>query len=167
MDRLVKLAAVYGVFFVEILCGGCKCRSAQVIVRANDTVKVLQIALRAVFVEHKLPEIGPLFCGSYFNDSVLVDIDSFPKRLLPATLGKIKFKFVSHPQISDLERRIADSLKPNYLYICCFEKIDSSYSVSIQSRSVLAFGGGGSVYVDIVKRGDSFIITHTSGNSIN
>ena len=121
----------------------------------------------ASFLEHKLPEISPLLRGNYFNDSVLVDIDSFPKRLLPATWDTIKFKFASHPQIADMERRIADSLKPNYLYICCFEKTDSSYSVSIQSRSVVAFGGGGSVYVDIVKRGDSFIIKHTLSNSIN
>ena len=167
MDRLIKFAVVYSVRFLVILCAACKCRSAQIIVPANDTAKVLQIALRFALLEHKLPEISPLLQGNYFNDSILVDIDSFPKLLLPATLDTIKFKFANHPQIADMERRIPDSLKPNYLYICCFEKADSSYSVSIQSRSVVAFGGGGLVYVDIVKRGDSFIITHTSGNSIN
>jgi len=99
----------------------------------NDTAKVLQIALRAALLEHKLPEISPLFLGNFFNDSILVDIDSFPKRLLPAALDTIKFKFANHPQIADMERSNPDSLKPNYLYLCCFEITDCSYSDSIQS----------------------------------
>jgi len=98
---------------------------------------------------------------------LLVDIDSFPMRLLPAALDTIKFKFGRYQQVAETLRNIADSLKPNYLYICCFQKVDSVYSVSVQSRSFVPFGGGGSMFIDIVKRSDSLIAKNTSGNSIN
>jgi hypothetical protein len=146
---------------------GCKGASVQMTIPDNDTAKVLQVALRTAFFERKLPETGPLFAGNLFNDSILVDIDSFSKRLLPARLDTLKFKFGSYPQISALLSHIADSLKPNYLYICCFERTDSIYSVSVQSRSDVKFGGGGSMGIDIIKRADSFIVEHTYGNSIN
>jgi len=57
--------------------------------------------------------------------------------------------------------------QPNYLYMCCFEKMGSVYSVSIQSRSPVRFGEGGSTEIDIVKRGDSMVVKQYFSNSIN
>jgi hypothetical protein len=62
------MVKVYGVLFLMILFTGCKYRSAQPVIPANDTAKVLQLALRTALVEHKLPEISPLFRG----DSLIV-----------------------------------------------------------------------------------------------
>jgi hypothetical protein len=161
---MIKL---YGHLLLVILFVGCKCRSAQIVSPANDTTKALQLALRTALLEYKLPEISPLFRGNLFEDSILVDIDSFPKRLLPAALDTIKFKFGSYRQITDLIGKITDSSRPNYLFVCCFQKMDSVYSVSVQSRSDVRFGGGGAMDVEIIKRGDSFVVKHAWGNSIN
>jgi hypothetical protein len=161
------MAKLLGVLFLAIFLEACERYSRTVSAPPNDTAKVLQLALRTAFLDYKLPEIGPLFRGGLFNDSVFVVTDSFPRRLLPATLDTIKFKFGSYEDVTSLLRRVHDSLKPNYLYICCFEKMDSVYSVSIQSRSPVRFGGGGSTEIDIVKRGDSMVVKQYSSNSIN
>ena len=153
--------------FLILSFAGCKYRSTQTMVLASDTVEVFQLALRAALIEHELPEINSLFRSDLFRDSVLVDVDSFPKRLFPATLGRIKFKFGSYQQIADQLGKVPDSSKPNYLYLCCFQKVDSIYSVSVQSRSDIRFGGGGSMYAEIVKRDDSLVVKHVASNSIN
>jgi hypothetical protein len=161
------MTKLYGIFFLGALIVGCNDSSIHLPVLENDTAKVLQIALRNAFFERKLSESPALFRSNLFHDSILIDTDSFPKRLLPLTLDTLKFKFESYPQISGLLSNVADSLKPNYLYICCLERHDSVFSVLIMSRSTVNFGGGGGLYIEIVKRADSFIVKYTLGNSIN
>lgn len=161
------MAKKLGVLFLVVFHCGCKSHPITVPDHLNDTAKVMQLALRTALLEYKLPEISPLHLGNLFNDSIFVVTDSFPRRLLPATLDKIKFKFGSHQQFMSEIGSVDDSLKPNYLYICCFGKEDSIYSVSIQSRSCLPFGGGGSTFIDIIQWGDSTAVKHYSSNSIN
>lgn len=158
---------LFSVLVLFMFLYGCKSDAVPKPDRPNDTVRVMQLALRTALLEHKLPEISPLFRGNLLHDSILVVTDSFPRRLLPATLDVLKFKFVSRQQVADQMRKVHDTLQANYLYVCCFEKADSIYSVSIQSRSDLPFGGGGSTYIDVVKRGDSMAVKHYASNSIN
>jgi hypothetical protein len=153
--------------FPLVFLGECKSTTLQFPDRPNDTANVVQLALRTALFQHRLPEISSLFEGDYSKDSVFVVVDSFPHRLLPTTLNAINFKFGSYREVTGQlrEKGIAD--KRNYLYICCFSKKDSVYSVSIQNRSCVPFGGGGATIIDIVKRSDSMIVQHYSSHSIN
>ncbi len=153
--------------FPLVFLGACKGTALQIPDRANDTANVLQLALRTALFQHKLPDISSLFEGDYSKDSVFVVVDSFPHRLLPPTLNAINFKFGSYREVTAQLRDKGIAGKRNYLYICCFSKKDSVYSVSIQSRSCVPFGGGGATLIDIVKRGDSMMVHHYSSSSIN
>lgn len=164
---MMNMPKILNVIFLVVFLAGCKNHARPAPGLANDTVKVMQLALRSALLDYKLPEISPLFTGHLFHDSILVVTDSFPGRLLPVTLGTLNFKFVSHQQVAKLMRTVADTSKPNFLYICCFEKVDSVYSVFIASRSDVPLGGGGSTLIDVVNRGDSLVVKHYSSNSIN
>lgn len=160
------MSKIVSVIFLVVLLDGCGSRIHLAPDLQNDTAKVMQLALKTALLDYKLPDTSPLFRGHIFHDSILVVTDSFPGRLLPETLGTLNFKFVSHQQFAGL-RNVHDSSKPNFLYVCCFEKVDSGYSVFIASFSDVRFGGGGSTLIDIVKRGDSLAVKHYSSSSIN
>lgn len=150
-----------------VLLYGCKDRPPPRSVPINDTTRVLQIALQTALLEYKLPEIGSLFRGHLLNDSIFVATDSLPRRFFPATPDTIKFEFGSRQEFIDRLRNVHDTLKPNYLYVCCFERSDSGYSISIQSRSIVKFGGGGSTLIDVIKQGDSVVLKQYMSGSIN
>jgi len=135
--------------------------------RKNDTAEAVKFAIRTAFYHESLPEITALFRGNLFNDSILVETDSLPTGLLPTELDTLRFKIINKNQVAILKKSFSDSTLPNYLYICCFEREDSTYNVSIQSRCFYPFGGGGSIYFTILKSGDSLIVKDRSTGSIN
>ena len=153
--------------FLLALLLGCKDQHPQRPGPKSDTTMVLQVALQTAFMEHKLPETSSLYRGHLFSDSIFVVTDSLPRRFFPDALDTIKFEFGSHQQFIDRLRNIHDTLKPNYLYVCCLERSDSGYSISIQSRSIVRFGGGGSTLIDVIKQGDSMVLRHFMSGSIN
>jgi hypothetical protein len=101
------------------------------------------------------------------NDTAeVIKFSIIPERLWPGHLDSIKFKILNGSQINLLKHSHNVSELPNYLYICCLKKTDTSYVISVQNRSFENFGSGGSLYINIGKRKDSlFVIDRSSGST--
>jgi hypothetical protein len=111
---------------------GCRNKPAKVIEPINETKEVIKLALGTAFYHGNLPEISSLYRGKLFNDSILLQIDSFPVRLLPTDLLGLKFKIFNANQIARLKQSYQPWELPNYLFICCLERTDTSYSIYLQ-----------------------------------
>ena len=162
---MVKQPLIFLVLFTWFL--ECKNKPIKITKPINDTAEIINLAIRTAFYHENLPEISSLYLGNLFNDSILVQTDSLPIRLFPTGLDSMKFKYLNENQITRLRHSYNISEFPNYLYICCLEKSDTSYYISVQSRSCAPFGGGGSIEINIGKRQDSLFVIHHSSNSIN
>ncbi len=134
----------------------------------NDTVKIIELAIRTAFDHENLPGISPLKYNYRFNDSILFTSDVLLLSYLPQTVDSISFKILSKNQISAM--LIADSNElnlPNYLSIADFEKNDTGYYVNIKSLSCFPFGEGGSCGIYITDNKGSFLVSEKHSWSIN
>jgi hypothetical protein len=157
----------FAILFLIYIFSGCRAKPTRPPNPVNDTTQIINFAILTALINKDLGDIDPLFRGKLFNDSILIAADSLPLRLLPAGLAPLKFKFFDLHQIAFLKHKYDSLLLPNYLFLCCFKKLDSTYSISVQSRSLVPFGGGGSIEINIGRKGDSLFVIDRSGNSIN
>ena len=134
----------------------------------SDSTKVIEFAIRKAFETKLLPEIKALKEEYWFKDSILFTSDSIPLSLLPTSLDSLKFKIVSKKEILLLFKNDSLGRKlPNYLIINSFEKTDSSYYIQISSWSIVPYGGGGMIGMDIISQKDTFVLKHRSISNIN
>jgi hypothetical protein len=158
----------FGICTLLIGLASCISPNTKVIHPTNDTIKVLELAIRTAFYHENLPDIDPLKQQYHFKDSILFTSDSLPLSALPQSIDTINFKILLHNQICSIIK--ADSILsqlPNYLYIRTFKKTDTGYYISIQSLSCLPFGGGGTIGIYITKEKDAFIVKNKMSSSIN
>ena len=158
----------FGFFLFLIVLACCKSSKPKVIQSKGDTTKVLELAIKTAFYNQNLPGMGPLFYSYHFKDSILFTTDSFSLTILPLSLDSFNFKVLPRKQICTMIKADSNISKlPNYLYLGAFEKSDTGYYVSVQSRSCLPFGGGGSIGLYISKEKDTFIVKYKTSSSIN
>ena len=160
---------LFSAFFLTIsLLLACSSKESKTESPANDTTRVIALAIKASLDRHRLPEDGQLKSKYYFKDSILFTTDSLPIEYLPKSVDSVKFKILRKDEICRLIS--ADSLsdnKPNYLAITTFKKIDSGYQVCVASLSCIPYAGGGAHIVEIFKKGDSLTVLHKGSLSIN
>lgn len=156
------------VFFIS-----CKNPKEQPSIKLqNDTVQVLELAIRTAFYHESLPEIDAVKKIYYFGDSILLTSDILPLSVLPKTVDSLKFKILGRKQICLFMQTESDLSKiPNFINIVAFEKTDSSYYVSIENLNCLGLGGlftgGGVIGMYIVKQKDSFRLIKKMSSSLN
>ena len=158
------------IFTILIVCliFSCSDNGERVGQNINDTTEVIKFAIQTALSRHRLPEVGALKQGNLIDNSIFLSADSLPDRLIPSSIDTLKFKLVKRSQICSLITHMNDSISsPNFLDISHFEKNDSCYNVYIQSLSCIPYGGGGSLGINIFKKGDS-LKAHIFGSwSIN
>lgn len=165
---IMKFRRIFIAYIILFELTACTTGSSRSIKPKNDTIKVLELALRTAFFHKNLPGYSPLMRPYHFKDSILFSSNILPLRMLPANLGTINFKILPVKEIRLMIQKDSNiSDPPNYLFIRSFEKNDTGYYVDIESLSYERFGGGGSIGVYITKEKDSFVVKDKMSTSIN
>jgi hypothetical protein len=117
-----------------------------------------------------MPDADALTRPYEFKDSILLTSDEevISLNLLSNSVGVKNFKIMRENEILKMLR--ADSKNenlPNYLKISRLERTDSGYYVQVQNLNAMPFGGGGTLGIYYLKRGDSLLSVKESATSIN
>jgi hypothetical protein len=151
-----------------LLFWSCKGQRDQIVRPVTDTTLLLNQSLRDAISVRFMPGADAVTRPYRFKDSILLTSKVISLNLLPVSIDEHNFKIMAEHDILSILRGDSNNLNlPNYLILSGFEKNDSGYYVQVQNLSALPFGGGGSLGMYYVKKGDSLINVKRSSLSIN
>ena len=158
----------FGILILLLFLLSCKNQKEQTVPPVNDTTLVLNQALSDAVSVRFMPDASALTQPYHFKDSILLTSKIGFLNLLPVSVGGQKFKVMEENKITSILRADSNNLNlPNYLIVSDFESNDSGYYIQVQNLSTFPYGGGGSLELYYIKKGDSLINVKKSAWSIN
>lgn len=158
----------FGVVFLLLTLWSCKNQKDHHVPHVNDTTLVLNQALSNAISARFMPDADALTQPGHFIDSILLTSNIDFLDLSQVSVAGQKFKVMEEQKILSTLKADSNNVNlPNYLIVSKFEKNDSGYYVQVQNLSGLPYGGGGSLGMYFVKKGDSLINVKRSASSIN